>query len=338
MALVAVGLGGVLVLGSRFPVRLSALWAVDAALTQVIVLWPVVAGLGAADAVRLRRSGALDLLRAAPPAARVRLLIGRSVALACWAVLGLVLSVLLAVGVAAAHGSPPPWSAGPEVVLAAAGVLASALVGTAVGASRLLGARWLTPPLVTVAGYAVLALDLGGAAGAVAFVGATDVTVTAIVLCPEVLAAELTLLGCVAAIAVVAAAALHRPDDRLHDLDPDLGALRYAPGDAGRPEPGVVVVFPPIDPSGRSDQLIWDVVLGASACPDRGWQEWLDADLRHRIRAEVAVGRWLAPDLDVADLVAAWPVDGIEPPLPVTPTLDDARSALAALRGCRGAW
>ena len=78
VTLLAVGLAGVLVLSSRFPVAASGLWAVDAALTQVIVLWPVVAGLTAADAVRLRRSGAVDLLHEASRLLHAEALAARS--------------------------------------------------------------------------------------------------------------------------------------------------------------------------------------------------------------------------------------------------------------------
>lgn len=206
VALLPVGLTGVLVLSSRFPVRDSALWAVDAALTQVIVLWPVVAGLAAADAIRLRRSGAEELLRSAPVAARVRLLLGRSAGVAAWACLGLLLSVLGAASLAAA-GSPPPWSAWRDVLLALAGVGAAATVGTALGSAPGLRGQWVVPPLVAAIGYAALALDLGGASRLVAFTGATDASVTAIEVRASVLVAQLVVLlvGAVVAIAAVVA-------------------------------------------------------------------------------------------------------------------------------------
>lgn len=406
IALLATGLGAVLVLSARFPVRLSGLWAVDAAVTQVIVLWPVIAGITAADAVRLRRSGAVELLRSASTAARARLLLGRSAAVAGWGGLGLLVGVLGAVALAGLHGSPVPWSAWPEVVLALAGIGAAAAVGTAVGA--VLRARWLVPPLVAGVGYGALALDLAGASGFVGFAGATDASVTAIVLRPVVLVGELVLLtgAVVAAGAVVIAAsgsrragtavavvvalvmvpaaawwrdqvaagahvwadparwaclevgpaaqtclppdqerdlvelagALRPVDARLRELDPTTGDVRYEPGAPGVPRPGVVAVRPPIDTSGRPGQLTWDVVLAVSGCADQGERAWTDDDLAARTRAEVTVARWLTPDLDVSDVVAAWQVTGDGEPLETEPGLASAREALVVLRGCRGAW
>ncbi|QZN86831.1 hypothetical protein [Cellulomonas sp. C5510] len=407
VALLPVGLAAVLVLSSRFPVRDSALWAVDAALTQVVVLWPVVAGLAAADVIRLRRSGAEELLRSAPVAARARLLLGRSAGIAVWACLGLLLGVLGATALAAPAGSPPPWSAWPDVLLALAGVGAAAAVGTALGSVPGLRGQWVVPPLVAALGYAALALDLGGASRLVAFTGATDASVTAIEVRTSVLVAQLgvLLVGAVVAIAAVvascgggvpavaaalAAAILAVPaatawrdqvdagvhawsdaagwpcaeagddasaclppdqsrdlrrlaaevaplDARLRELDPAIGALRYQPGDPGTPRPGTVVVGPPVGDEARPDGLTWDVVLGASGCADEGGRAWTDGDLTARVRAEVAVARWLSPSVDVSGVVGAWAEAGAAP-VETPPGLEEARAALVVLRSCRGAW
>ncbi|GEM_PF-829463 len=408
LALLAFGPGAVLVLASRFPVALSGLWAVDAAVTQVIVLWPVMAGLAAADAVRLRRSGAVEVLRSAPPSARARLLLGRSVALAAWGCLGLLLSVAGAAALARVNGSPTPWAAWPEVVLALAGVVTAASVGTAFGSHPLIGARWILPPLVTAAGYAALALDLGGASRLVAFAGATDASVTAIVLRPAVLVGELALMvgasltavavvvvtsgarrrGMVVAVVVLLALiptgawwrgqvdngvhawsdprrwscasvgsqaqaclppdqardlaelarSLRPVDARLRELEPGTGSVRYQPGAPGEPQPGVFAVRPPLDASGRPGQLTWDVVLASSGCADEGGRAWTDDDLAARVRAEVAVARWLTPDLDVSDLVDAWQEADGDQPWVTAPSITEARDAWRVLRSCRGAW
>lgn len=408
VTLLAVGLAGVLVLSSRFPVAASGLWAVDAALTQVIVLWPVVAGLTAADAVRLRRSGAVDLLHGAPTTARARLLLGRSVCVAAWAGLGVLIGVLGAAALAGSRGSPPPWSAWPDVVLAVTGVVTAALTGTALGVLAGAAGQWVVPPVVVAAGYGALALDLGGASRLVAFTGATDASVTAIDLRTSVLVGQLVVFACIgaaAAAAVVAAsgggwpattaaavllllvvpagaswrahvdagvhtwadpsrwpctpvgsqsraclppdqehdlldlaAQLEPIDLRLRELDPTTAALRYQPGDPGAPRPGIVVVRPPIDPSGRAGQVTWDVVLGASRCADAGESAWTSDELDLRTAAEVAVARWLSPTLDVSDLLATWQLDGGREPLATAPTLEQASEALDVLRSCRGAW
>lgn len=154
----------------------SAIWAVDAALTSLYVLWPIALGVSAVPIVRLRRTASRELLDALPTGAQWRAMVASAAAPGIWICAGLVLASGLALGVAAGHGSPPSWQAVIPVVPALIGTLAMSALG---GLSAVAVPRWFLPPLLTVVAFVLLVFDVAGLRVLTDFVGATSSVVVA---------------------------------------------------------------------------------------------------------------------------------------------------------------
>ncbi|WP_413451668.1 hypothetical protein [Georgenia sp. 1P01AC] len=178
---------------------LSAVWAVDAALTSIYVLWPIALGASAVPVIRLRRTASFSLLEALPTGAQWRALVMSAAWPGIWICAGLLAGTVLALGVAAWNGSPPNWRAIAPVAPALTGTMAMSALGGAC-AARVPG--WLVPPVLTVAGFACLVFDVGGARVLTDWVGATGSVIVAMHLRPGVL------LGLCAAFAALVVAGL----------------------------------------------------------------------------------------------------------------------------------
>ncbi|WP_339567286.1 hypothetical protein [Pseudokineococcus sp. 1T1Z-3] len=189
--------------------RFSTTWAVDAAVTSLLVVWPLSAGLAAADAVRVRRTGGA-LVDALPAPAVVRLLWRRAAAAGAWTAAGLGIAAAGGAVVGAAHGSPPTLAAFTPVAPAVAGSFAVAALGAALG---VLLPSWLLPPLLAAGSYAFLAFDVAGAQSLVGLVGATSGVVLGLEVGPVALGARVVALSAAAAAAAVVLAwsATRRP-------------------------------------------------------------------------------------------------------------------------------
>ncbi len=185
-------------------VRFSATWSIDAAVSSVLVLWPLLAGASAADSVRLRRSRSDELITALPPGAATRLLLRRSAVTGLWTLAGFVVAVALAAGIAGAHGS---WVAPADLVSlvpVVAGTLAFALLGGVLG---WVAPSWVTPPLLAALVFGASAYDLLGARRLTAFTGSTSSGVVAMDLDGVAVAGVTLVLALVASTAAVAWAA-----------------------------------------------------------------------------------------------------------------------------------
>lgn len=162
----------------------SAIWAVDAALTSIYVLWPIALGVSAVPVIRLRRTASWDLLEALPRGAQWRAMVMSAAWPGIWICTGLLLGTALALGVAAWHGSPPSWSAVAPLAPALVGTMAMSALGGAC-AARVPG--WLLPPFLTVVAFTCLVFDVAGLRALTDFVGATGSVVVAMRLRPDVL-------------------------------------------------------------------------------------------------------------------------------------------------------
>ncbi len=185
LAVTAVVVGLALVLGRDPRVPHSAAWSVDAVLGSLIVLAPLAVGVGALDAVRLRRTRGAELLQALPTLQYLRAVAGRILTMTGLAVLGLLVAIAIALVIAAINGS---WATAPALgalLPTAAAILAAIATGWLCG--RLAGSL-LVPPLLAVLAYGALAFDVGGAQWLVGFAGATSETVTFVHISPEAVA------------------------------------------------------------------------------------------------------------------------------------------------------
>lgn len=120
--------------------------------TVLIVLWPLIGGVAAADAVLVTRGPRLGFIEALPPAARARLLGGRLALVWSGVLAGTVASCAVAAVVGFAHGGGWSWGALALVPFALAGALAFGGVGYALGL-RL--RSWFVPAGMVLGGYAL---------------------------------------------------------------------------------------------------------------------------------------------------------------------------------------
>ncbi|MCL2315601.1 MAG: hypothetical protein FWC46_00740 [Actinomycetia bacterium] len=118
----------------------------------LIIVWPLVGALGAADAVLSTTSGRLAFIESLPLASRSRLVAGRLAAVWFGVLAATVAACAVAVAVGLVHGSGWSWGALGLVPYALAGCLAFSAVGYALG---LAVRSWFVPPLVLLGGYAM---------------------------------------------------------------------------------------------------------------------------------------------------------------------------------------
>jgi hypothetical protein len=205
LPLTAIAIACVSVLTRDPGVRYSATWSIDAAVSSVLVLWPLLAGAAAADSVRLRRSRSDELVLALPPGAAARLLLRRSAVTGLWTLAGFVVAAAVAAGIAGAHGS---WLAPADLVSlvpVVAGTLAFALLGGVIG---WVAPSWVTPPLLAALVFGASAYDLLGARRLTAFTGSTSSSIVAMDLDPVAVAGVTLVLALVALTAAATWAAL----------------------------------------------------------------------------------------------------------------------------------
>ena len=133
----------------------SARACVNLLFLVLIIVWPLVGGIGAADAVLVTRSERLTFVESLPPAGRSRLVMGRVALVWTGAIAGTVAACVVAAVVGFAHGSGWTWGALSLLPYALTGSLAFSAVGYALGLAI---RSWFVPPVVLLGGYALGAI------------------------------------------------------------------------------------------------------------------------------------------------------------------------------------
>ncbi|WP_277212203.1 hypothetical protein [Isoptericola croceus] len=158
LGLAAIAAGAVLVFDPLMRISYSAGWSVAAALTAVVIVWPVALGAGAVDGTVVARNRATNLVRPLPPSARRRFAATRIVTIASGGALGLLLAVGTGVIAAAVRESTPQLISLATVPAALLGVYPLVAVGWFIGVSV---RSWLLPPVAVIVGYLLVVFILG---------------------------------------------------------------------------------------------------------------------------------------------------------------------------------
>ena len=161
----------------------SGAGAMQEVLAAALLAWPITAGVAAAAVVRVWRPRTRDLVLALPDRARLRVVIGQAGAVGAWSLGGLLLSVVGAAVIAAAHSSVASPVAYARLVPVMVGTLGVAAFGGCIGG---VVRSWFAPPLVATGLYLLYVFAPDSGAGILRF--AVGDGRSAVTLVPEVAA------------------------------------------------------------------------------------------------------------------------------------------------------